>query len=232
VWVVAEVYEQEASSLRAGGVAQVILKDEGRRLPARIADSLPQSEAGGGTVKLRLELDNPRFALRPDMLVDVELPVRLPSAVTVPVDALVDSGARARVYVEHGDGVFEPRAVETGWRTSDRVEILRGVKPGERVVAAATFLVDSESRLKNPSPMPAATRIADKPGGAPVKTAASGPVKDPNCGMTVDSAAAAASGNMLTDRGKVLYFCSKQCKQAYQSESGGLAAKRKGDDDD
>lgn len=232
VWVVAEVYEQEASALRSGGVAQVILKDEGRRLPARITDSLPQSEAGGGTVKLRLEVDNPRFVLRPDLLVDVELPVHLLPAITVPADALVDSGARARVYVAHGDGVFEPRAVETGWRTSDRVEILRGVKPGERVVAAATFLVDSESRLKNPSPLPAIARMADMPVSASAKAPVTGPVKDPNCGMMVDSAAAVASGNTLTDRGKVYYFCSKQCKEAFQSESGGLAAKRKGDDDD
>ena len=86
------------------------------------------------------------------MLVDVELPVRLPPAVTVPLDALVDSGEKARVYVEHGEGVFEPREVEAGWRTGDRVEILHGVQPGERVVVAATFLVDSESRLKSPNP--------------------------------------------------------------------------------
>ncbi len=118
---------------------------------ARITDSLPQSETGGGTVKLRLEVDNPDFLLRPEMLVDVELPVRLPPAVTVPLDALVDSGARARVYVERGEGVFEPREVETGWRFGERVEIRHGVQPGERVVVAATFLVDSESRLKAPS---------------------------------------------------------------------------------
>jgi Cu(I)/Ag(I) efflux system membrane fusion protein len=102
VWVVAEVNEQEAPYLRPGGLAKIVLKDEGLQLPARITDSLPQSEAGGGTVKLRLEVDNPQFLLRPEMLVDVELPVRLPPAVTVPLDALVSSGERARIYVERG----------------------------------------------------------------------------------------------------------------------------------
>src|SRR5882762_11193127 len=116
VWVVAEVYEQETPYLRPGGLAQITSKYEGRKLSARITDSLPQSEAGGGTVKLRLEVDNPSFILRPEMLVDVELPGRLPSAVTIPVDALVDSGEHARVYVEHCEGSFEPREVETGWR--------------------------------------------------------------------------------------------------------------------
>ena len=63
VWVVAEVYEREAQDLRPGGMAQIALRNQGRQLPARITDSLPQSEAGGGTVKLRLEVDNPGFDL-------------------------------------------------------------------------------------------------------------------------------------------------------------------------
>ena len=168
VWVVAEIYEQEAPYLRPGGLAQINLKNKkGRQLSAHITDSLPQSEAGSGTVKLRLEVDNPNFILRPDMVVDVELPIRLPPAVTVPLDALVDSGAHARVYVEKGDGIFEPREVETGWRFGERVEILRGVLPGERVVVGATFLVDSESRLKTVASGPAPARAMDRPADVP-----------------------------------------------------------------
>jgi membrane fusion protein, copper/silver efflux system len=165
VWVVAEIYERDAPYLRPGGLAQITLKDEGRQLPARITDSLPQSEAGRGTVKLRLEADNPKFIFRPEMVVDVELPIRLPPAASVPLDALIDSGAHARVYVEHGEGIFEPREVETGWRFGERVEILRGVLPGERVVVEATFLVDSESRLKTPASGPAPLRTMGKPAG-------------------------------------------------------------------
>lgn len=163
VWVVAEIYEQDAPYLRPGGLGQIDLKGEGRQLTARIADSLPQSVGSGGTVKFRLEVDNPKFILRPEMVVDVELPIHLPPAVTVPVDALIDSGAHARVYVEHGEGTFEPREVETGWRFGERVEILRGVLPGERVVVEATFLVDSESRLKKPAFGPAPRRAMDRP---------------------------------------------------------------------
>jgi Cu(I)/Ag(I) efflux system membrane fusion protein len=177
VWVAAEVYEKDAPYLRPGGLAQIALRDEGRRLPARITDSLPQSEAGGGTVKLRLEVDNPTFILRPEMVVDAELPVRLPPAVTVPLDALVDSGARARVYVEHSEGIFEPREVETGWRFGERVEILRGIQPGERVVVAATFLVDSESRLRTPAPRPTPARATD-PAGMSAHMAAGKMVSD------------------------------------------------------
>jgi membrane fusion protein, copper/silver efflux system len=163
VWVVAEIYEQDAPYLHPGSLGQIDLKGERRQLAARITDSLPQSVAGSGTVKLRLEVDNPKFTLKPDMVVDVELPIRLPPAVTVPVDALIDSGAHARVYVEHGEGTFVPREVETGWRFGEQVQILRGLLPGEHVVVEATFLVDSESRLKTPASRPAPVRTKGKP---------------------------------------------------------------------
>jgi len=172
VWVAAEVYEQEAQYLRPGGMAEITLRDGGRPLPARLTDSLPQSEAGGGTVKLRLEVDNPTFILRPEMLVNIELPVHLPPAVTVPLDAVVDSGTQTRVYIERSEGTFEPREVETGWRFGDRVEILQGVQPGEHVVAAATFLVDSESRLRTPPAGRALAHTADRQAGMPEPIAA------------------------------------------------------------
>ncbi len=224
VWVIAEVYAQEAPYLRSGSPAQVTLREQGRQLQARVTDSLPQSEAGGGTVKLRLEVDNPAFLLRPEMLVDVAFPVRLQPAVTVPLDALVDSGARARVYVERGEGVFEPREVETGWRFGERVEIRHGVHPGERVVVAATFLVDSESRLKAPSSGPG----AGKSMGMPQQLASAKTVKDPNCGMQVDPAKAEAAGNSLAYRGTTYYFCSAQCKMTFQNDHAASASRRRG----
>ena len=231
VWVVAEVDEQETSYLHPGGLARITLKEEGRQLPAHITDSLPQSEAGGETVKLRLEVDNPRFILRPDMLVDVELPIRLPPAVTVPVDALVDSGAHARIYVEHGEGVFEPREVETGWRFGELVEILNGVKPGERVVVAATFLVDSESRLKTASSVTAAWP-QDRQASMPEHGAAAKTVRDPSCGKPVNPVKAAASGNTFAYQGATYYFCSRECKKAFQDDPAGLVNRHQGDDDD
>jgi Cu(I)/Ag(I) efflux system membrane fusion protein len=229
VWVVAEVYEQETSYWRPGGLAQITLREEGRQLPARITDSLPQSEAGGGTVKIRLEVENRGFILRPEMLVDVELPVRLPPAVTVPVDALIDSGAHARVYVEQGEGVFEPREVETGWRFGEQVEILHGVQPGERVVVAATFLVDSESRLKT-SPSESPARAARRPGNLSDHMATRKTAKDPSCGKPVDPVKAEASGNIFAYRGTTYYFCSLKCKQAFQGDPTRAVSRHQGDD--
>jgi len=231
VWVVAEVYEQEAVNLHPGSMAHVTLKEEGRQFTAHVTDSLPQSEAGGGTVKLRLELENPTFLLRPDMLVDVELPEHMQPAVTVPLDALVDSGALARVYVERSEGVFEPREVETGWRSDQEVEILRGVQPGERVVVAATFLIDSESRMKAPESAPPPPHSPDKPASmSKHMTAEKKMVKDPVCGMMVDPVRAAAMGNSLEYHGTTYYFCSTEHKKEFQNDPAGAAGKHQGDD--
>lgn len=229
VWVLAEVSEDEVPNLHPGVPAQVILRDEGRALPARISDSLPQSESGGGTVKLRLEVDNPKFLLRPDQLVDIEVPVHSAPAVTVPLDALVDSGSGARVYVEHGEGVFEPREVETGRRFGERVEIRQGVQPGEKVVAAATFLVDSESRLKTAPSGHVPLETANRPAGTSKHAAATTAATDPMCGTPVDRSKAVATGNTYDYQGTTYYFCSRQHKQAFQHNPAISLAKRQGD---
>lgn len=235
VWVVAEISEQDAANLHPGALARIILTNQGRKLPAKIADSLPESEIGGGTVKLRLEVDNPKFVLRPEMLVDVELPSQLPTGVTVPLDALIDSGAHARVYVEREQGVFEPREVETGWRSTDRVEILKGVEPGERVVAAATFLIDSESRLKAPGAevdaAPQSHSTLQSAGLSP-NLPAETTVTDPSCGMPVHQDKARASGNTLSLAGTTYYFCSTKCKEKFRnSPAASLIRRSKAGDD-
>ena len=89
---------------------------------------------------------------------------------------MVDSGLRKLVFVDRGSGYFEPRRVETGWRSDDRVEIVKGLMPGERIVVSGNFLLDSESRMK---------------------AAAMGIVTaemDPVCGMEVDHTRAKAGG--------------------------------------
>ena len=87
-----------------------------RTYRTRVTGILPQFDPQSRTMKVRLETDNPGYSLRPDMFVDVEIPVRMPPAVTVPVEAVIDAGTRKTVFVDRGEGRFEPRPVETGWR--------------------------------------------------------------------------------------------------------------------
>jgi len=97
---------------------------------------------------VRLEAANPNLELKPGMFVDVEFLVNLPPMLVVPADAIVDTGLRKTVFVDRGNGYFEPRLVETGWRIGDDVQVTKGLRSGERIVISGTFLVDSESRMK------------------------------------------------------------------------------------
>jgi Cu(I)/Ag(I) efflux system membrane fusion protein len=148
VWILADTFEGEAESLRPGAMARVSIPHGGRSFEARVTQVPPQFDPVSRSLKVRLEVANPGYTLRPDMFVDVELPVELPSGLTVPADAVLDSGLRKTVFVDRGGGSFERRAVETGWRFGDRVEIRRGLAPGESIVVAGTFLLDSESRMR------------------------------------------------------------------------------------
>jgi multidrug efflux pump subunit AcrA (membrane-fusion protein) len=82
------------------------------------------------------------------MFVNVELRRSLGRQLTVPIDAVLDSGERQRVFIDRGDGYFLPREVEIGERTEEYVVIVRGLRAGEKVVTRANFLIDSESNLR------------------------------------------------------------------------------------
>ena len=200
VWVMSDIFEKDREFLKPGAEATVLY--QGRRLRARMSDALPQFDAQSRTLKTRFELDNPGFVLQPDMFVDVELDVQMHPAITVPADALFDSGLRKTVFVDRRNGNFEARRVETGWRLGDRVEIVKGLMAGERIVGSATFLLDSESRMRA-----AAADILD----AEI---------DPVCGMEVDQKKAQAAGLTAMHEGHTYFFCADQCKKSFEAEPG------------
>jgi RND family efflux transporter MFP subunit len=152
VWIVADINEADAANVRIGSPAVIEpAYAAGRRLRGRVSYILPQVDAQTRTLKARIEADNPEFLLKPDLFVNVEFAVGRPAHLAVPEDAVLDSGSRQIVYIDKGQGVFEPREVVTGEHFEGRVEILAGLKEGERVVAAGAFLLDSESRMKAPA---------------------------------------------------------------------------------
>ncbi len=208
VWIVADVFGSEAQRVHPGTLAHVTLSAEGKTFTARVSDILPQVDPATRTLKLRLEADNPGFVLRPDMFVDVELPISRTRGLTVPVDAVIDSGQAQRVFVERANGTLEPRKVQTGWHFGSRVEIVEGLTEGEQVIASGTFLVDSESRLKAAQ---SASKQQSKNEELPPKTYTSSgvrvtdaKVKDAACGMIIANPPAVAKRRALT-RGGVRY---------------------------
>ena len=201
VWVLADVFENEARYFRPGVKAVVHQPHRNLTLPAIVSEVPPVFDAATRTLKVRLEADNPDFTLRPDMFADVELTQDLPPSIVVPAEAIIFSGRRKTVFVQTEEGVFEPRQVETGRRLGDRVEIASGLAPGERIVTSGNFLIDSESRLQ-----------------AAAQGIFGAMSTDPACGADVDELKARAAGNTSTYQGRTYFFSSRECKEKFDQD--------------
>jgi Cu(I)/Ag(I) efflux system membrane fusion protein len=87
------------------------------------------------------------------MFTNVEIRINLGKKLIIPESAVIDTGTSQIVYVDRGEGAFEPREVELGIKADGAVEVLRGIKSGEKVASSANFLIDSEAQLKGIKPI-------------------------------------------------------------------------------
>ena len=150
VWVMADVFESDAPAVSVGLPAFVTSpNDPAIRLQARVSYIQPLVDPTTRTLKVRLELNNPGYKLKPEMFVDVTFRAGGSKTLTVPSEAVLDAGTTQTIFLDLGNGVLEPRHVEIGKRFGDRVEILRGLSQGERIVVSGAFLLNSESQLKS-----------------------------------------------------------------------------------
>ena len=150
VWIIADVYEYELPYLRVGQRAEIQLSYyPGKTYAGRVSYIYPALDPQTRTAKLRIDLPNPRFELKPQMFADVQVQVNYGRQLVVPQEAVLDSGERQTVFVAGADGHFVPRAVKIGPQVDGKDVILSGLQPGETIVSSGNFLIDSESQLKN-----------------------------------------------------------------------------------
>jgi RND family efflux transporter MFP subunit len=144
----AEVYEYETLDVHVGqeGVLTTSF-DPSFRLAGKIAYIYPYLNRESRTLKLRFDFANKDYRLKPGMFVDVNLMISYGEGIVVPDSAIMDSGTRQVVFVDKGEGRFEPREVKTGVRSKGKTQVLSGLNVQDRVVVKANFLLDSESRL-------------------------------------------------------------------------------------
>ncbi len=149
VWLIAETYAPEMAGIRVGQSARVTTESTtSDNISARVAYIYPTVSEKTRTGKIRLEVTSGARSLRPGMYATVTLEEPGTSAVTIPENALLDGGETKYVFVVIDSTHFVPRTVTVGRRGTDRIEIVSGVTAGETVVTNASFLIDSESRLK------------------------------------------------------------------------------------
>jgi membrane fusion protein, copper/silver efflux system len=149
LWVEGEVFEQDLSTVLVGASVQADFAAlPGEHRMGRISYIYPTLNAETRTVRVRVVLSNPNLTLKPGMYATIRIAGRVRANVlTVPRSAVLSTGERSIVFVREANGQLTPREVALGTTNDDRVEVLRGLSPGETVVASATFLVDAESNL-------------------------------------------------------------------------------------
>src|SRR6266498_4075777 len=149
VWVWAEFYENELSMLQVGQKIDIRAKSyPGEKFDGTIALINPFLDEAKRTAKVRIDIPNPDFKLRPGMYVNAELAMDMGEGLTIPVSAVMPTGTRTLVFVDKGEGKLEPRPVQLGRKYADIYEVKSGLQENERVVASANFLIDAESKVQ------------------------------------------------------------------------------------
>ena len=149
VWVWAEFYENELSMLNVGQKFTITAKSyPGERFEGTLSVINPFLDETKRTAKVRIDIANADFKLRPGMYVNAELEMDMGEALTVPVSAVMPTGTRSVVFVDKGQGKLEPRIVQLGSKYGDIYEVQSGLQENERVVSSANFLIDAESKVQ------------------------------------------------------------------------------------
>jgi RND family efflux transporter MFP subunit len=169
IWIMTDIYEYEAQSVHLGQNASITFPFfPGKTVAGKITYISPELDPKTRTLKIRIELPNPDFKIKPDMFANVELKIDYGKKLSIPQEAVLDSGANQVVFIAREGGYFEPRKVTLGPKVDDRFIVMDGIKAGEQVVTSANFLIDSESQLKSATGgMAAGGAHAGHGGGSP-----------------------------------------------------------------
>lgn len=149
VWVVVEVYENDLPFVTVGQQATINFDYENiKPFVGKITYIYPTIDPVTRTLKIRLEVNNSGFKLKPDMYINAILATNIGKHIVIPTRAAIDSGKRQVVFVKEGEGKFIPKEVKLGPEVNDERVVYSGVDDGDEVVTDGNFLLDSESNLE------------------------------------------------------------------------------------
>ncbi len=151
IWVLADVYEYELPWIKIGQKVEMNLSYfPGKKFQGKVTYIDPFMDSKTRTLKVRMEFDNPKWELKPDMYANITLKSAIEKkSVAVPEEAVIHSGEKEIVIVQDSSGRFDSRVLTLGAQANGYYQVLKGLKAGENVVTSSSFLLDSESRLKD-----------------------------------------------------------------------------------
>ena len=150
VWLLAEVFERQSQWVEDGQSAEVSLSYiPGKTWEGKVEYIYPSLDPKTRTLKVRLRFDNPGERLKPNMYANVKIfGGAKENTIVIPLEGLIRTGREQRVIIALGEGKFEARNVQAGIESGNYVEILEGVKAGDKIVTSGQFLIDSEASMR------------------------------------------------------------------------------------
>jgi Cu(I)/Ag(I) efflux system membrane fusion protein len=151
VWLQAKVYEYELPHIEIDQPVHISVqgRPDLKDLDGKVSFIEPVFQEATRTVKVRVEIANPKDVFKPGMYADLEIDHNMGHGLLVPESGLLRTGLRVLAFRVLPENRFEPVEVTVGARFGERVQVLAGLKEGDEVVTSAAFLIDAESRLKS-----------------------------------------------------------------------------------
>jgi len=147
MWAELDVPEAELGRIAVDQKVTVTLEGNGgRQIEGAISYLAPSVDPHTRTARARVPLANPDGALRANMYGEARIAVvSTRPTVMVPRSAVQRARSVFLVFVRVREGEYEARRVELGIREAERIEVVKGVKPGEEVVTQGSFLLKTET---------------------------------------------------------------------------------------
>lgn len=184
VWVEADVYEGDLGVVAKGQRAVITLSYlPGKIYEGKVAYVYPYLDPASRTGRVRIELPNDKLELRPDMYATIVFELDLGPRLQIPITAVVYTGPRRLVFLDLGEGRLRLQEVTLGARNEDNVEVIRGLREGQTVVASGNFLIAAESRIRSSAKFWTEERAGQAPTDA---NAGSNAPRAPGSGMAPD----------------------------------------------
>jgi cobalt-zinc-cadmium efflux system membrane fusion protein len=153
VWLVAYVRESDASQVKLGQKIRFsVLSHPGRVFEAEISYVASSFDPETRRLLVRASIDNADGLFRPEMFASVEIVVSVYDGAptpAVPRNAVIYEGDSARVWVARDGGAVELRQIKAGLTIGSMVQVLHGIKPGEKVITSGSLFIDRGAKIRS-----------------------------------------------------------------------------------
>lgn len=150
IWVIAEVFERQASWVKVGQEAIATLSYlPGKTWQGKVDYVYPELDSKTHTLRVRLVFPNVDLTMKPNMYANVKILSQVvQNTLAIPRAALIRTGDSDRVIQSLGNGRYKSQSIQIGIESGDYYQVIAGLKASDKVVTSAQFLIDSESNLK------------------------------------------------------------------------------------